>query len=72
MALAKRDRAIQLRIARRLDRLGVDPRVDAVKLRGADDIWRVGVGDYRLLYEIEDDRLLVLVVRIGQRRDVYR
>lgn len=44
----------------------------AQKLRGADDIWRIRVGDFRILYSVDDERLLVLVIRIGHRRDVYR
>ena len=71
-ALAKLDHAVQRRIARRIDRLAVDPRSGAVKLRGADDVWRVRVGDYRVLYSIEDKRLVILVIKIGHRRDVYR
>jgi mRNA interferase RelE/StbE len=71
-ALAKLDRAMQRRIARRIDRLALDPRADAVKLRGTDDIWRARVGDYRLLYAIEDERLVVLIIKVGHRRDVYR
>jgi mRNA interferase RelE/StbE len=71
-ALTKLDRAVQRRIARRVDRLAADPRADAVKLRGADDVWRARVGDYRILYSIEDDRLVVLVITLGHRRDVYR
>jgi mRNA interferase RelE/StbE len=34
--------------------------------------WRIRVGNYRLLYEIHDDRLFILVVNIGHRREVYR
>jgi mRNA interferase RelE/StbE len=71
-ALAKLDRAVQRRIARRVDRLAADPRADAVKLRGADDVWRARVGDYRILYSIEDEHLVVLVIKLGHRRDVYR
>ena len=71
-ALARLDRAVQLRIARRVDRLAADPRADAVKLRAADELWRARVGDYRILYSIEDTRLLVLVIKPGHRRDVYR
>jgi len=43
-----------------------------VKLRGADDVWRARAGDYRILYQVEDDRLRILVIRIGHRWDVYR
>lgn len=41
-------------------------------MRGSEDIFRVRVGDYRVLYTIEDDVLLMLVVRIGHRREVYQ
>jgi mRNA interferase RelE/StbE len=71
-ALAKLEPATRRRIGRRIDRLASDPRTDAVKLRGADNVWRVRVGDYRVLYVIEDRRLIVVVVRIAHRRDVYR
>jgi mRNA interferase RelE/StbE len=71
-AVAKLDRAVQRRVARRIDRLATDPYADAAKLRGADDVWRVRVGDYRVLYAIEDERLVVLVIKVAHRRDVYR
>ncbi len=70
--LAKLDRAVQRRVAARIDRLASDPMGDAIKLRGADDVWRARVGDYRILYRIEKSRLLVLVIRIAHRRAVYR
>jgi mRNA interferase RelE/StbE len=71
-ALAKLDRAMQHRIARRIDRIAEDPRSDAVKLRGADDVWRSRVGDYRIVYRIEGERVVIVVIRIGHRRDGYR
>jgi mRNA interferase RelE/StbE len=71
-ALSRLDRSVQVRIARRIDRLAKDPRAGAFKLPGNDDVWRVRIGDYRILYRIEDDRLVVLVIRIGHRREVYR
>ncbi|MGH2429909.1 MAG: type II toxin-antitoxin system RelE family toxin [Candidatus Limnocylindria bacterium] len=71
--LADFDQATKRRVARRIDQLAEEPRgAGSLKLRGADDVWRARVGDYRLLYRIEDDRLLVLVIKIGHRRDVYR
>lgn len=71
--LSKLDRGVQRRIARRIDRLATDPRGGgAVKLRGTDDVWRARVGDYRILYVIEDERLVVVVIRMGHRRDIYR
>lgn len=71
-ALAKLEAAVKRRLVRRIDRLAEEPRRDAVKLRGADDVWRARVGDYRILYQVHDDRLLVLVIRIGHRAEVYR
>lgn len=41
-------------------------------LAGAVNIWRVRVGDYRIVYTIKDDLLLVLVLRVGHRREIYR
>lgn len=63
----------RLRIARRIDALAGDPRpAGAVKLAGEDELYRVRVGDYRIVYQIQDRVLMVLVVRIGHRREVYR
>lgn len=44
----------------------------AKKLSGQEGIWRVRVGDYRVIYEIQGERLVVLVLRVGHRREVYR
>jgi mRNA interferase RelE/StbE len=70
--LSKLEPVIRRRLARRIDRLARDPRAGAVKLRGAEDMWRVRVGDYRILYQVQEDRLVILVIRIGHRREVYR
>ncbi len=52
--------------------LADDPRpYDCKKLSGREK-YRVRCGDYRILYSIEDDVLIVLVVKVGHRRDVYR
>ena len=37
-----------------------------------ENVWRIRVGSYRVLYEVHDKRLLVLVIRVGNRKDVYR
>jgi mRNA interferase RelE/StbE len=44
----------------------------AKKLAGGDGEWRVRTGDYRIVYEVHDDVLLVLVVAVGHRRDIYQ
>jgi mRNA interferase RelE/StbE len=43
----------------------------AIQLVGGAGEWRVRTGDYRIIYEIHDDRLVVLVLRLGHRRDIY-
>ena len=60
------------RIIEALRGLADNPRPHGVKkLKGCRDYWRIRVGDYRIIYTIQDDRLLVTVLRIGNRRDVY-
>jgi mRNA interferase RelE/StbE len=66
---------VQRRLRPAIDRLEYDPRPAGVaQLSGTRGIplWRVRVGDYRVIYEIHDDRLVVLVIRIGHRGQVYR
>jgi mRNA interferase RelE/StbE len=51
-----------------------DPRSIGEALHGSrlGEFWKYRVGDYRLISKIEDDRLLVLVLRVGHRREIYR
>jgi mRNA interferase RelE/StbE len=66
----KRDRQ---RIVAAILALADEPRpVGCEKLAGERDRYRVRVGRYRIVYSIADDALLVLVVRVAHRRDVYR
>ena len=61
------------RVLRRLEALEDNPRPRGVeKLAGVDELYRVRVGTYRIVYAIRDRELVVIVVRIGHRRDVYR
>ena len=70
---AKLPQEMKARVAAAIQALGEDPRPPGVtRLAGPSGAWRVRVGVYRIVYTIEDDRLVVLVVRIGPRRDVYR
>jgi len=43
-----------------------------VKLSRSEDIYRIKAGDYRVLYQVKDDVLLVIVVKVAHRRDAYR
>jgi mRNA interferase RelE/StbE len=60
------------KILRRMKALCDDPRPPgSVKLSGM-EYYRIRQGDYRIIYEIEDHRLIVVVIKVGHRRDVYR
>lgn len=66
-------KVVQRRLDARLLALKANPRPQgAVPLTGVRDVWRLRVGDYRVLYEIHEEAVLVLVLRIGHRREVYR
>ena len=71
--LAKLPQDVQRRIVAVVDALADAPRpLGVVKIAGDDNLWRIRVGDYRVVYEIHDDRLMVLVIRVAHRKDVYR
>ena len=71
--LSKLDSDTQASIGAAIDDLAVDPRPAGVKkLKGEETVYRIRVRDHRILYEIQDDELLILVIKIGHRREVYR
>jgi len=71
--LARLPREAQRRIARRIDALADEPYPDdAKKLAAEDNIWRVRAGDYRILYQPQKKVLLILVIRIADRKEAYR
>jgi mRNA interferase RelE/StbE len=65
---------VKARIGQAIDGLAQQPRPrGAVLMSGrSSPTWRIRVGDYRVLYEVLGDELIVLVVGVGHRRDVYR
>ena len=70
--LRKLDRSAQRRVQAAIELLAAEPRPNgSKKLVGGDGEWRVRTGDYRIVYEIHDDVLLVLVIAIGHRREIY-
>lgn len=70
-ALKRIDRQDQARVRGAIALLTADPRPPGAKaLRGREGL-RIRVGNYRIIYTIEDDRLLVVVVTLGHRREVY-
>ena len=71
--LRKLDPTARRRVQAAIELLADHPRPDgATKLVGGDREWRVRTGDYRIVYEVHDDVLLVLVVAVGHRRDIYQ
>jgi mRNA interferase RelE/StbE len=67
------DPVLQRRVNRELSRLRETPRHPGViRLQTNDELYRVRIGDLRLLFSVEDDVLLVLIVKLGQRGSVYR
>ena len=70
--LDKLPKAAQERLAQSIDALEIEPRPQgAIKLSGA-DAYRIRVGNYRAAYSVKDDKLIVLVVSVGHRKDVYQ
>ena len=57
----------------KIQALAENPRpAGAKKLEGVDDLYRIRSGNYRVIYQVEDVRLIVLVVDVGDRRNIYR
>ena len=72
-ALKRLPERIRARIDEHILALAANPRPQGVeKLSGSDCSYRLRVGDYRVLYEIHDEILHVLVVKVAHRREVYR
>jgi mRNA interferase RelE/StbE len=64
---------VQIRLQIAIDALDENPRPDGVKkLKGKDNQYRIRVEDYRIIYTIEDQILLIVVVQLGARSDVYK
>jgi mRNA interferase RelE/StbE len=69
-AVPEKDRR---RLVARIDALAEEPYPPGVKkLASSEGLLRIRVGDYRIVYLVEAERLIVLVVRVGHRREVYR
>ena len=71
-ALGKIARQDQDRIISAVEALAADPRPAGCKKLSGRPAWRIRVGSYRVIYEVQDEKLLVLVVQIGHRKDIYR
>ena len=71
--LAGLDTQTRRRIDKRIQLLSETPRPSGMKaLQGEKGLFRIRVGDYRVIYTVRDEVLLVIVVKVGHRREVYR
>ena len=65
--------ALQNRISHAIDGLCANPRPEGHKpLKGAKNTFRIRIGDYRVVYEVHAGILMILIIRIAHRREVYR
>jgi mRNA interferase RelE/StbE len=75
-SVAKDLRAIPVkdvaRILRRIEALKVDPRPPGVEKLSGQEKYRIRQGVYRIIYEVRNQKLIIVVVKIGHRRDIYR
>lgn len=64
---------LQARVAARIAALAVNPRPPGSrKIKGEEHAYRIRIGDHRVVYDVLDDAIVVLILRIGHRKDVYR
>ena len=72
-ALKKIPKASRKRIVDKIDSLAESPpNPDTTKMKGNNPFHKVRAGDYRIVYEIQKDVLVILIVKIGHRKDIYR
>ena len=68
-------KAVRMRVDQALEILSIDPLSEVLrfkKIRGKENHYRIRVGDYRIIYSPQTAALIVRVIRIGHRKDVYR
>ncbi len=72
-AIAKLPKEVSNRLIPSIKKLGEEPRPSgAKKLQGAVDLWRIRVGNYRVVYSVEDTIMIIDVLQVAHRKDVYR
>ena len=62
-----------VRLKKKIEELGTNlPNSTATKMKGKNSFHKIRSGNYRIIYEIHDDKVVILIVRIGHRKDVYK
>ena len=71
--LQKIPKADRNRIVDKIDTLAENlPNPDTTKMKGDNPFHKIRVGDYRIIYEIQEEILVILIIKIGHRKDVYK
>ena len=70
--LRKIDRSEVPRILEEIQKLAEDPRPSDCKKLNNEELYRIRIGNYRVIYEVHETRLVVHIVKVGHRKDVYR
>jgi mRNA interferase RelE/StbE len=71
--LEKLPQKVAERLVKVIDNLAENPRPDGVKkLQGTENYYRIRLTDYRIIYSIADNELIVEVIKVGHRKDVYK
>jgi mRNA interferase RelE/StbE len=70
--IRKLETAVRRRVFQKIETLKSNPRPAGVEKLTGTDLYRVRVGDYRIIYDIEDDVTRVLVLKVGNRKEVYK
>lgn len=61
------------KMSKKIEKLALEPfPIGCEKLKGSDDIYRIRQGDYRILYSVFEKKLIILILKIGHRREIYR
>lgn len=72
-ALKKIPKPDRERIVKKIDSLAENlPNPDTTKMKGNNPFHKVRIGDYRIIYEVQEEVLVILIVKIGHRKDIYR
>ena len=69
--IEKLPKSVLKRVLDKIQFLGREPRPSGCKKLTADEKYRVRVGDYRILYSIENDKLMIYIVKVGHRKKIY-
>jgi mRNA interferase RelE/StbE len=71
--LRKLAQADRIAIVQKIELLRSEPRPEgSAKLKGSRDLFRIRHGDYRVIYQIKKDVLVIIIIRVGHRRDIYK